>query len=338
MENISRVPLLSPKDMFSRLPAEILLVILSLLPRSDAAAMRCLSRTWRQFNDSVFLSFFCDKFDCLGEEEYKQHVENTIKSRKEKDLEAFQVIWLDVESDEWLDYAVRNHAKSIHVIYLGNKWVDLPESLSSSAFLEELALFRYSRRVKILPNELDLGALRRLIFLSLYISEDFMNNVDDGCPVLEELHFVRCKLEFQWISSLILRKLTVERCNVGIGSDEDRFSIDTPNLEHLHYNAVWHTYLWNKQARMNYRVISEYKAFPYPVNNFYCPHLDKVEIICWKQDWRVRNLVRILDRYGGVSSENVKIKFAPIKDCFRAGTPMLKTLNHIWNWINAHRK
>ncbi|KAJ4760509.1 F-box/RNI-like superfamily protein [Rhynchospora pubera] len=254
MENSNKVPQLSRNDMLSHLPAEILLVILSLLPRSDAAVMRCLSRTWRKLYDSVFLSFFCDEFDRLGKKEYMRHVKTTLRRRKEKGLESFQVIWLHKKSDAWLHYAVHNDAKSIHVIYLRDAWEQhiLPDRLLYSGSLEELAIYSYSRKPELAVCDMHLRSLRRLIILSLTIDGDFSYLVSRRCPVLKELYFVSCKLEFKELASKSLRNLTIERCCVGTEYTEGSVTINTPNLQHLHYNAVWPDYLRKKQDRLEY--------------------------------------------------------------------------------------
>ncbi|KAL0332942.1 UNVERIFIED_CONTAM: F-box/LRR-repeat protein [Sesamum calycinum] len=233
-------------DRISSLPDSVICHILSFLPTKDAAATSMLSTKWKhifpltpnlklEFDDSgmrkdLFASFVdrvlhvdlrdathvhAIKIWCRGE--YKDRLKSWISAAVRLNVQSLDFKFL-IQSPKWFANEISKCTR-LTTLKLTNSPICVLESLSLPT-------------LKVLNLE----------WVGLF-NETTISNLLSGCPVLEELIMVDCRVYAQTLSVCVptLKRFTLQNCmhqDADNGFEEIKdfeVVIDTPGLEELYY-------------------------------------------------------------------------------------------------------
>ena len=206
-------------DRISSLPDEILHHILSLMTAREAVQTSVLSTRWRY----VWLYLRCLNIEVREFTRKKilvRFMDNILLRRGFVPLDNFSLIG-------WKDDVSLNHPRA-------NLWVchALRSNVRVLQILEYHGLFNLDHS-SFISSHLKILNLRCVSIAALFIEKLF-----SGCPALEELSMVDCRVLSTKFSSSTLKKLTfISHTPHGedwVHSDFEDLVIDTPSLASLH--------------------------------------------------------------------------------------------------------
>ncbi|XP_019159099.1 PREDICTED: putative F-box protein At1g49610 [Ipomoea nil] len=212
------------EDRLSALPDFILLLILSLLPTRDAIKTSTLSRRW----DRLWTSVSTLKFHLPSEQktlkDFITSVHHTLLLHESQRISKFSIRFYYKEKfasnvDAWIRFAIRKSVKVLHLDFtdrctytLGR---DVPYAMPRHFFNNETftKLKLNFCSFKMHGVQLSWKSLRKLSLRQIVLSDDMVNGILAGCPILECLILEQCSsLTFLSIHSAKLKSLTL--CNM----------------------------------------------------------------------------------------------------------------------------
>uniref|UniRef100_A0A0E0H6T8 F-box domain-containing protein n=1 Tax=Oryza nivara TaxID=4536 RepID=A0A0E0H6T8_ORYNI len=210
------------RDRLSDLPDEILHRIMSFLNARQAVQTCVLSRRWRNLWHTVpCINADFVEFDSIGyqgpEVPFKRFVNRLLEFRDPASV--IDTFLLKYAMPDRLDgYKASNEE--------ANRWIG--HALQKQARILEVAVFFF-------PLDLDHSVftsfyLRRIEFSHVYLRKGFFEQIETGCPLLEDLLLHQCFIWDGEISSQTLKVLTVDATELYTVKE---MSISTPNLTSL---------------------------------------------------------------------------------------------------------
>uniref|UniRef100_A0A0D3HAT5 F-box domain-containing protein n=1 Tax=Oryza barthii TaxID=65489 RepID=A0A0D3HAT5_9ORYZ len=210
------------RDRLSDLPDEILHRIMSFLNARQAVQTCVLSRRWRNLWHTVpCINADFVEFDSIGyqgpEVPFKRFVNRLLEFRDPASV--IDTFLLKYAMPDRLDgYKASNEE--------ANRWIG--HALQKQARILEVAVFFF-------PLDLDHSVftscyLRRIEFSHVYLRKGFFEQIETGCPSLEDLLLHQCFIWDGEISSQTLKVLTVDATELYTVKE---MSISTPNLTSL---------------------------------------------------------------------------------------------------------
>lgn len=215
------------EDPLLRLPREIFISILSLLPTEEVVRMACLSKAWRDLDitNLILPSLPILMFDCYHcndgcRESMAKAIECSLKLGPKQviSLEKLRIrfdTWMESPSlsiDSWIGAAFERKVTELDLCFEGAMFYDFPAELFSTAnsSLAVLRLDRFRLEPKVLTaaaattitvlslshcclsgmwGDINFPALRSLSLLSTYIDgvDESVQKLISGCPSLETL-------------------------------------------------------------------------------------------------------------------------------------------------------
>lgn len=209
------------EDRLSELPDFILLLMLSFLPTRDAIKTSTLSRRWDRLWTSVSTLKFhlphCQKTP----EDFINFVYCALLLHESQRISKFSIRLYYNEKfashvDAWICSAIRKRVKVLHldftrqVSYTPGRDVPyaLPHHFFDNETFTELKLNFCS--FKMHGVQLSWKSLRKLSLRQIVLTDDMINGILAGCPVLEGLVLEQCSsLTFLSIPSAKLKILTL---------------------------------------------------------------------------------------------------------------------------------
>ncbi|KAF2912473.1 hypothetical protein DAI22_10g013400 [Oryza sativa Japonica Group] len=210
------------RDRLSDLPDEILHRIMSFLNARQAVQTCVLSRRWRNLWHTVpCINADFVEFDSIGYQgpvvPFKRFVNRLLEFRDPASV--IDTFLLKYAMPDRLDgYKASNEE--------ANRWIG--HALQKQARILEVAVFFF-------PLDLDHSVftsfyLRRIEFSHVYLRKGFFEQIETGCPLLEDLLLHQCFIWDGEISSQTLKVLTVDATELYTVKE---MSISTPNLTSL---------------------------------------------------------------------------------------------------------
>uniref|UniRef100_A0A0E0B7H5 F-box domain-containing protein n=1 Tax=Oryza glumipatula TaxID=40148 RepID=A0A0E0B7H5_9ORYZ len=210
------------RDRLSDLPDEILHRIMSFLNARQAVQTCVLSRRWCNLWHTVpCINADFVEFDSIGyqgpEVPFKRFVNRLLEFRDPASV--IDTFLLKYAMPDRLDgYKASNEE--------ANRWIG--HALQKQARILEVAVFFF-------PLDLDHSVftscyLRRIEFSHVYLRKGFFEQIETGCPSLEDLLLHQCFIWDGEISSQTLKVLTVDATELYTVKE---MSISTPNLTSL---------------------------------------------------------------------------------------------------------
>ncbi|XP_078158004.1 F-box/FBD/LRR-repeat protein At1g16930-like [Carex rostrata] len=227
-------------DRISSMPDEVLTHILSFLSTKEAVSTCVLSKRWintwatvpvLDFNLYEFLSDNLDGHP-VGEREkrkcvarFEQFVHSVLNNHESMNLDIVHYMRRMQKSEtfipmEWLDRVALLMPRVISIYisradFKRGNYIDLPDSVFSSAKLQHLKMALYTNKSTIIrPASINLPLLKVLELSHVELHNDFTQKLFIGCPSLERLDLSCCELYFWSISSNALKKLTILQCRL----------------------------------------------------------------------------------------------------------------------------
>ncbi|XP_048541451.1 F-box protein At4g22280-like isoform X1 [Triticum urartu] len=209
-------------DRISSLPDEILHHILSLMTAREAVQTCVLSTRWRD----VWMSLRCIEVEAqefTNMERFVMFMDNLLLRRGLVPPDSFSLMgWSD-------DFSLNHPRANLWVCHALRSNVRVLQIFSHKLFNLEYSPF-ISSHLKILN-------LRDVSIAALFIEKLF-----SGCPQLEELSLVDCRVPATKFSSRTLKKLTfIAHTPYGaddVHTDFEDLVIDTPSLVSLHLEDI----------------------------------------------------------------------------------------------------
>ncbi|KAJ3671172.1 hypothetical protein LUZ60_008598 [Juncus effusus] len=248
-------------DRLSSLPDSVLTEILSLLKAREMVQTCILSSRWRNLWASV---------PCLDVDisEFRKNEEIKRIPISERECERFQNFIgmflqlrdnsidvnslcvtsnpaIDLSSDcvKWgILYALRHNVKKLSVRLFLRELVEIPDCLFISENLESLEWSVQSVKAnlvkKIKAVSIRLPILRYLKLRNCHLDGNFLEMIIFGCPVLESLYLINCRVKVNEISSRSLEILMFDDCVlIGEKSVPTVFTVCAPNVRYLVLNV-----------------------------------------------------------------------------------------------------
>ncbi|XP_078149202.1 F-box protein At3g62430-like [Carex rostrata] len=225
-------------DRISNLPEELREQILSFLRTKDAIKTSVLSKTWKKTLTSVPILFFSFREFLLdnhvnnvlsGEimREYEDKFAKFIKSvlqKREATVALSHFVLVSVtkncvscNSEAFKDCIL--HALELKPRFLAVSFCkhNLPSSyeIFTCASLKEVCFGSNleHRDIEIAPNPVNLPRLKRLDLCNVTVSDDFLDKLLLGCPIIEVLFLDSCILTASRISTGTLKRLGLLSCD-----------------------------------------------------------------------------------------------------------------------------
>lgn len=209
-------------DRISNLPDEILHHILSLMTAREAVQTCVLSTRWRY----VWMSLWrieVEAQEFTNKERFVMFMDNVLLHRGLVPLDSFCLMgWSDdfslnhPRANLWVCHALRSNVRVLQIF--SRKVINLEYSPFISSHLKILNL-----------RDVSIAAL-------------FIEKLFSGCPQLEELSLVDCRVPATKFSSRTLKKLTfISHTPYGaddVHTDFEDLVIDTPSLVSLHLEDI----------------------------------------------------------------------------------------------------
>ncbi|KAJ4818392.1 F-box/RNI-like superfamily protein [Rhynchospora pubera] len=232
-------------DMISSLPDCLIHIIMSFLTAQEAIQTCVLSKRWKNLWTTLpFLDFDLHKFKYHTELEdgvpkrnrvdiFIGFVSTTLLLRKPFDLHKFCVSGLKVSHFDmmrsWILYALKHNLQVLNIDLMQECL--MPPNVFNCASLVDASV-AYS--LKSLQNieVINLPCLRRLSLkgAGAHITQDFVDKLFYGCPVLEFLNLEYCYRDFSSINSQSLKYLNARTICSCRETKKRMELINTPNL------------------------------------------------------------------------------------------------------------
>ncbi|CAH8267453.1 unnamed protein product [Arabidopsis lyrata] len=242
----------------NRLPDELLVQILSLLPTKQAASTSVFSKRWRtlfafrhdlDFDDSIFWHPEEGKQDRDDiQESFRSFVDRTLalqggapinkcslKCGNEHDDEPD-----DVHVDRWISNALELGVSELHLCLSSVTRHLFPSNIFSSTTLVKLTLGT-KLSIHSFPSDTSLPALKVLFLDSIWCDiEEFSGVFLAGCPALEDLT-IQHNDSFPGMTGVISSK-TIKRLSISYNYADyvefcSIYALDTPNVVDLYYSC-----------------------------------------------------------------------------------------------------
>ncbi|KAG2290000.1 hypothetical protein Bca52824_049604 [Brassica carinata] len=190
-------------DSISSLPDVILHTILSSLPTEIAIKTSILSKRWRH----VWSHTPCDIIN---------KILDRYKARKVMSFKLSASLQYDIPYvDRWIEFAMSRNVEnmSLEFGYSGDHKYHVPDSFYISNSFKQLSVKYSSIDLKLPSFPVSWTSLKILYLKSCKVSEECMDKILSGCPILESLtlHFCDKLLVLDLSKSLSLRTLVVDR-------------------------------------------------------------------------------------------------------------------------------
>ncbi|XP_026409956.1 F-box/FBD/LRR-repeat protein At1g78750-like [Papaver somniferum] len=202
MEEIRNAPYANGEDRISRLPDNLIHLIMSYMDTKDAVQTSVLSKRWIDVWKSLpFLEFHRSSFSEDKTHSFIMFVDNVCLFRGDIDIQRFYVRWKDsvtIHVNRWSLAAVKYNVQdiSIFISECHNSAYEIPHRLLNCKSLKKLTLYLYGNARYadvILRGSMNLPQLKFLSFTGLSISEvESSKRLFSSCPVLETLHISDC--------------------------------------------------------------------------------------------------------------------------------------------------
>uniref|UniRef100_A0A5B7A369 F-box domain-containing protein n=1 Tax=Davidia involucrata TaxID=16924 RepID=A0A5B7A369_DAVIN len=179
-------------DRLSALPDSVLLHILSLLPMKDVVKTSALSKKWQYLWTSVHNLIFVSE-DCLTPDRMKWQffafVDKTLIlcscTKIKKFVVHFDYYGSDADVDSWIRFASEKNVEDLDLNFYGSSDVyRLPQHLFSNSSLRKLKLSLCDFEPS---GVISWGSLKSLSLDNVDLSEDVIEKILSGCPLLEDL-------------------------------------------------------------------------------------------------------------------------------------------------------
>ncbi|CAA0806853.1 F-box/LRR-repeat protein [Striga hermonthica] len=231
-------------DLISRLPDDILLVILSSLPLKEAGRTSVLSSRWRNlwsytsylyFDDHSSMEKIIQVPDSLSveREKYVRWVDSVLQSHRGFSLKELRICFSLVQSPsitKWIEFAFERHIEKLELNLSDGDYVHDPDE--TYVFPQELLWENNSSYNPYKSSRLfNYKTIKILSFSCINVSREAIEFFFRYCPLLEQLvvHFsvVLTSLEVCG-PSLVLKHLEICKC-----SYLESLRISAPNLSTL---------------------------------------------------------------------------------------------------------
>ncbi|PWA43262.1 F-box domain, Leucine-rich repeat domain, L domain-like protein [Artemisia annua] len=229
----------NPDDFLSRMPDDILVSILSLLPLKDAGVTSLLSRRWRymwcrsvrlDFEDYERMLKIVAQPSLLNQErnKYIRWINRVMLHYKSGTLEEFKICF-DLDKHykgaltKWIEFAMSKKVQKLELNLMENEET-FSDSVRNFVFPHKVldtkrrSLKRKSLSVPKVPSAkmMEINLLKSLIFKCVNVSDEAIGKILTSCRVLEQLyiynsgHMVNVKINGP---TLALTKLQIKFCN-----------------------------------------------------------------------------------------------------------------------------
>uniref|UniRef100_A0A803NUI1 F-box domain-containing protein n=1 Tax=Cannabis sativa TaxID=3483 RepID=A0A803NUI1_CANSA len=238
------------EDRISMLPDALITHILSFLPTDDAVRTCLISNRWKLIWHSIPTLSFSD-IDYVSPQNLYKFVNDYLKHRKrgmyynipsvitsfKLDMKYCYQTTKSVFLDKWLDFAVKNKVKEIHVCLNSysegenNYW--LTETVFNAKYLTVLELERLDLNA---AYSISLPALKTLSLKFCFFHGDGLSKILIGCPSLEKLQILTC-VSIKSIDKLRLESSTLKFLKIenffNASFDIVPVQVEATNLESL---------------------------------------------------------------------------------------------------------
>ncbi|XP_060198785.1 F-box protein At5g03100-like [Lycium barbarum] len=221
-------------DRLSRLPDEVLVQILSLLPTKDAVSSCVLSKRWRRIWTSIDNFIFINR-NYSKVKNFISFVDHVITQSTCSKIKKFQFDFdrsnreFNSKISPWLSFAVQNKVEDVVLhSFDDNLTYELPLCMYTCSSLITLKLSGW------VFDEGTGIAWSSLKSLTLHLTELEDSNIAkllSSCPALETMELSFCEgCRHLEITSSNLKRLTLTNLSVAV---DDYLEIFAPNLQHL---------------------------------------------------------------------------------------------------------
>ncbi|KAA8519883.1 hypothetical protein F0562_014207 [Nyssa sinensis] len=224
-------------DLISALPDSVLLHILSFLPTKFAVATGTLSKRWQHLWTSVpNLVFRRSGSSNEGIRQFVSFVNRTLLLYGCSNVRKF---YIDFEYPKcfescvncWVRFATRHNVEELDLHFHGEDYT-LPQFIYSYSLLKRLNL----TLCEVVPNGvIDWRLLKNLSISDARLSNDLIEKILSGSPVLECLELVECGgFSLLDVKSASLRKLVINGDLDPLDLDDNvPLAISAPNIQSL---------------------------------------------------------------------------------------------------------
>ncbi|KAK9069570.1 hypothetical protein SSX86_011474 [Deinandra increscens subsp. villosa] len=237
-------------DYISDLPDCILHHILSFLPTKEVVKTSILSKRWKtmwvsvpslDFDDSLLYATEVDLQHSLDSTSFMDSVERILRLRDGSQIEKFRlscrVCSHPSRVSSWISNVIMHNVQELYLCIFAEDPFVIPQSMFDCKSLVILKI-ELDSLIEI-PARVSLPCLK-ILHLSLvtFPNDDSTEKLFSSCLVLEELVLLDCdflNLKNITISSLTLKRLTIDHVPVSGCNSGSKIKIDAKNLTHLEY-------------------------------------------------------------------------------------------------------
>lgn len=231
------------EDRISELPDPIINNIFRFLTTKDVVCSSVLSKRWRGLWTAAQCLTFND-YEFSSTEDFTRFTDAVLLLRDPIEVHEFRLRWWDDYdesiADVWIRYANNHKVRVLHLrIDSPSRDYDLlPSCIFTSRYLEELHVSFY-RHPEIYDFSFSRSSrIRKLTLENVYIDQDCLEELIQGCLAIEELHLYDCltlcgRDNNLFLCSDTLKSLRIEDFHTAFRE----VIICMPSLVDLHYNA-----------------------------------------------------------------------------------------------------
>ena len=238
-------------DRISELPEVVVQQILSFLPTKQVVQSTLLSTTWKHVWSTFPILRFDDTYLKLWSSESnkkRKHdfVENTLRSHRRKRLRinSFTLnvpCWVEDKSmscvDSWIGFVVECDVQELILEFRWSYYKNdyhrfrLPHTLLVAKSLTVLTLCRCNLEATCGYGDTNLPSLKKLSLTMVYANDQIIQNLVDGCPLIEYMRFSCCPgITTIKLSAGVSKLMAIE---VACFDDLQRLNFEASNLHSL---------------------------------------------------------------------------------------------------------
>lgn len=255
-------------DMFSKLPNDLICIIISSLPFKEAAKTSILSGRWRHIwhatkKIELLESFFVrpgenEEIKELHRRQFINFVHQWIGNYDALIVNTFRLEFsrpgnFVEDLHNCITFAISHNVKELALDFHDPMWqetdlqnhpavLNLPDHVYSHNDLESLELFSCNFGVSKFSNFI---ALKQLSLGWIELSLPSIRDLLQHCPLLESLRLKKCwnieELEIT-VPNLRLKRLVIDKCDF----IRDWFQIEAPNLRFFRYSGSLGRFVFDK--------------------------------------------------------------------------------------------